>query len=283
MSEVYAELFTPSQLTDPAEGGALLEALGRHLPSWMPHRYGWGEPLRHVYDPSKAEHFWSQRMGVSALFRNASKYAAGEVERRHGPWDILSRVEISGKVPRAEQDSVGAFLADCGRSIDISYAMAHIFSPQQADEYYTAGAWYTLAPEAGDRVKAARQGTFPYYLRDLYWANVFGPPYTELFGAGRLRTAPAAVVTELREEYFYLQVTDAIADLYTPDAIPRYRAARDAVKEHLGSDCFYEAGAATPRRAPVWRTAAEEGLWKPREDARLTDELRALLAKAPDQ
>lgn len=282
MSKMYAELFTPGQLTDPAECRALLDALGRHVPSWMPHRYGWSEPPRHVYDPSKIDHFWSRPSGLDVLFRNAGKYARGEVDRRVGPWDILTNVEISGKAPQAEHGGVGGFLADCAKSIDISYAMAHVFSQEQAEAYYRAGAWYTLKPQYGDKVKGS-QRTFPYYLRDLYWANVFGPPYTELFGADRLRTAPAAVVTELREGYFYLQVTDSITDLYTPDAIPRYRAARDAIKEHIGADCFYDAEATTPRRAPHWRTAAEDGLWKPVKGTNMTEELQALIERIASQ
>lgn len=280
MSQIHVELFTPSQLKDPQEGRALLDAISRHVPSWMPERYGQTQPLRHVYDPEQAERFWEQSDGL--MFRNARGTVTGETDVRMGPWDILSKITLTGLATRTELDSggIGAFLADCGTSLDLSYGMVHIFTEKQAEEYYRA--WFELPPP-GDRVKTARQGTFPYGLRDLYWANVFGPPYTELFGADRLRTAPAAVVTELRPGYFYVQVTSAISDLYDPGAVPRYQAARDAIKEHLGSDCFYQPGPAAPRRAPAWRTAAEEGLWTPTEGARVTDELQALLAKAPGQ
>jgi hypothetical protein len=277
VSQVQIELFTPSLLAGQAEGHALLDALGSHLPSWLPRRYGWSEPLRNVYDPDLAEHFWQPRNGL--LFRNADGSAAGEVSVRTGPWDILSKVEMSGMATRTELDGgIGAFLAECGKSLDLAYGMAHIFTPAQADEYYRA--WFALPPP-GDRVQVARQGTFPYFLRDLYWGNVFGPPYTDLFGVERLRTAPAAVVTELRPGYFYVQLTTAITDLCDADAAARYQDVRDAVKNHLGPDCFYQAGATTPRRAPHFRTAAEDGLWKPAEGATVSAELRALLAKAP--
>jgi hypothetical protein len=279
VSKVHVELFTPSLLASQAEGRALLDALGGHLPSWMPGRYGWSEPLRNVYAPDRAEHFWERRNGL--MFRNASGDAAGEVSVRTGPWDILSKIELSGTATRAELDGgIGAFLAGCGRSLELAYAMAHIFTPQQAEEYYRA--WFELPPP-GDRVKTARQGPFPYFLRDLYWGNVFGPPYTELFGTDRLRTAPAAVAAELRPGYFYVQVTEAITDLRDADALARYRAVRDAVKEHLGPECFYQAGGAVPGRAPRFTTAAEDGLWKPAKGAAVSGELQALLAKAPGQ
>lgn len=282
MSELRVELFTPSQLTDPAEGRVLLGALEQHVPSWMPGRYGWSEPLRHVYSPDKAEHFWSRPSGLDVMFRNARKSATGEVHRRTGPWDILSKIELVGTVARADLrgGGVGRFLAECGRSLDITYAMAHIFTDKQAADYYSA--WFEFPPDEG--VKTARQGPFPYFLRDLYWANVFGPPYTELFGADRLRTAPAADVTELRPGYFYVQLTGSILDLCEPDALPGNQAARDAVKKHLGPDCFYQPGKdAGSHRAPSFRIAAEEGLWTPPKGARLSREVQELVARLADQ
>ena len=277
MSEVRVELFTPSLLASPAEGRALLDALGGHVPSWLPGRYGWSEPLRNVYDPDRAGDFWARRNGLT--FRNAAGTAGGEVGVRTGPWDILSKIELSGAATRAELDGgIGAFLAECGTTLDVAYAMAHIFTPEQAAEYYRA--WFELGAAHGDRVKAARQGPFPACLRDLYWANVFGPPYTALFGADRLRTAPAAVVTELRPGYFYLQVTEAITDLCDTDSAALYRVARDAIKQHLGPECFCQPGAAAPRRAPSFATAAEAGLWKPAEGATVSGEVQALLTKA---
>ncbi|MBO0805051.1 MAG: hypothetical protein J2P25_18495 [Nocardiopsaceae bacterium] len=284
MSELRIELFTTSQLTDPAEGRALLRALEEHVPSWTPRRYGWGEPLRHVYDPGKAEHFWGRPSGLDVMFRNATKTATGEVHRRISPWAILSRVKMAGTVAQAELDGggIGAFLAECGRSLDLAWAMAHIFSERQAGEY--RGAWFDVPGREENRVKAAIQGPFPYFLRDVYWGNVFGPPYTELFGADKLRTAPAAAVTELRPGYFYLQLTESILDLCDKGSLPRNREVRDAVREHLGADCFYQRGKdPVSYRAPHFRAAAEEGLWKPGEGVNMTDELRALLAKAPGQ
>lgn len=257
MSKIYVELFTTSQLADPAEGRALLHALEGHIPSWTPHRYGWTEPLRHVYDPERTGHFWQEQFGL--MFRNARKTAEGYVNPRVGPFEILSKIELSGTAPRGtlEDGGIGAFLAECGETLGLAYAMAHVFTDRQADDYHAA---FRGTPKGNPRTESL--GPFPFYLLDLYWGNVFGPPYVELIGADRLRTAPAAVVTELPSGGFYVQVTGTILDLSSAEGIPRYRAARDAVKEHLGSEFFYEAGATTPRRAPHWRTAAEDGLWQ---------------------
>jgi hypothetical protein len=265
----YTELFTPSLLKDTGEGQALIQALAEHVPVWEPRRYGWSEPLRHKFDAENFDHFWNQ----VGYWRNATRTANASVNVRTGPWDILSKVKISGTfTPELKGDGLGAFLADCGAALDITYAMAHLFTEEENSAYYRD--WFELPP-GPESVKKAAQGTMPYFLRDLYWANLFGPPYTELFGLGRLRTAPAAVAREVRPGYFYLQLTDDIADR---DGIA---AVREQVKAHIGADCFYDPAATTPRRAPRFTTAAEDGLWKPVKGTNMTDELRALLEKAP--
>jgi hypothetical protein len=269
----YAELFTPSLLTDPSEGRAFIQALTAHVPYWVPHRYGWSEPLRHTFTVERVDHFWSQQ----PYWRNAARTLNANMSVRTGPWDILSKIKMSGAfAPELKGDGLGAFLADCGAApaLNITYAMAHVFTDEENGTYYRD--WFQLPP-VPESVKRARQGTMPYFLRDLYWANMFGPPYTELFGIERLRTAPAAVAREVRPGYFYLQLTDDIADR---DGIA---AVREQVKAHIGPDCFYDPKATTPRRAPVFTTAAEGGLWKPVKGTDMTDELRALLAKAPNR
>lgn len=276
MSLVRVEFFTTSQTIGPADGSTLLRALEQHVPSWTPKRYGWSEPLRHIYDPGRNDEFWNQPYG-EVHFRNAKRSASGQVHARVGPWDILAKVELYGLVDQAELDGgIGAFLAECGRSISLAYGMAHIFSDAEDEQYYRS--WFEVPEDRN--VKRARQGPFPYFLRDLYWGNLFGPPYTGLFGADRLRTAPAAAVTELRDGCFYLQLTDSIRDLLDIPARQRYGEIRDAVKEHLGAECFYQREPTAPYRAPAWKTAAEEGLWEPREYGSLTGELRALVARA---
>jgi hypothetical protein len=270
----YAELFTPSRLKDLDEGRAFVQALTTRVPYWTPDRYGWSEPLRHRFNGEltgeRFEHFWGQ----IGYWRNAARTLNALLDVRTGPFDILSPVRMYGPFgPELKGDGLGAFLADCGAApaLDITYAMVHVFTEQEHGAYYRN--WFALPP-VPDSVKGAAQGTMPYFLRDLYWANLFGPPYVELFGVDRLRTAPAAVAREVRPGYFYLQLTDDIADRDGIDAV------RERVKEHIGEDCFYDAAATTPRRAPVFTTAAEDGLWKPVKGTYWTGELKALWEKA---
>ncbi|MBO0868666.1 MAG: hypothetical protein J2P15_08895 [Micromonosporaceae bacterium] len=273
MTVAYAELFTPTLLTDPDQGRQLIEALITHVPYWTPHRYGFAEPPRHKFSLDRVEHFWSQE----PYFRNAARTLNGSVDVRTGPWAILSKIKMSGRFTQElSGDGLGAFLAACGAApaAEISYGMAHLFTDEENAAYYRD--WFELSPAKNEaNTKSAAQGTMPYFLRDLYWANLFGPPYTELFGIERLSSAPAAVARQLQPGYFYLQLTDDIADRAGIAAI------RERVKAHIGPDCFYDPKATTPRRAPRFITSAEAGLWTPPEGTNWTDELRALYAKAP--
>jgi hypothetical protein len=106
---------------------------------------------------------------------------------------------------------------------------------------------------------------------------VFGLPYVELFGGpDRVRSAPAALVTELGPDRFYLQLTSDITDVVNDRAA--LTAARDAVKEHLGADCF--SGYPGPLRAPRLPMAVEEGLWSPPDGFDVPDDLRQMLDQA---
>jgi hypothetical protein len=71
----------------------------------------------------------------------------------------------------------------------------------------------------------------------VYWGTVFGEAYVRHFGALRLRQAPAALVEELRDDLFYLQLTDRIEDCVTDWESVRQQ--RIAVKRHLGEDSFF--------------------------------------------
>jgi hypothetical protein len=270
---VFVKLFTTSPLREQQEGRALLHALGEHVPSWLPHRYGWTDPPRHVYTPERFEHFWSDPYFLQ--WRNATRTATGTVDTRMGPYDTLSWIQLSGgQTPDLTLDRLAEFVQECGRSLDLAYGLLTVFHPDDATDFVTRS-----DSQTGDPYLAVDPDILKRFLPNVYWGNIFGPRYVDFFGADRLRSAPAAVVRELRPGCLSVQLTDTLADVR--EDRPRLIAAREAVKEHLGRDCFYTPAPAVPFRAPVFPTAAEQGLWRMVEGTHMTDELRALIAKAP--
>src|SRR6516164_4657634 len=109
----------------------------------MPHRYGFSEPLRHVFTVERIEHFWSQE----PYWSNAAHTLNARVSVRTGPWDILSKVKMTGPfTPELKGDGLGAFLAACGAAapVNLTYAMAHGFTDEENNAYYRD--WFELPP-----------------------------------------------------------------------------------------------------------------------------------------
>lgn len=270
---VFVKLFTRSPLTSPDEGRALIGLISEHVPYWMPYRYGWSEPLRNVFDPDRFEDFW-QQLRLSLDWRNEKRTATGEVYTRVNPYSTLSEISIEGEQTRAlDLGALAGLLQACGEPLDLVYGLVHLSHPDDLNRGH--GGLFTEFQ--GAPLLAVNERGLWECLPDLAWGNVFGPPYVELFGgADRVRTAPAALVRELGPSRFYLQLTGDIRDVQVNR--PALAAARDAVRRHLGPDCF--SGYRGRLRAPHLPTAAEDGLWSPPAGMDVSDELQQMLAKA---
>jgi hypothetical protein len=272
---VFLKLFTRDVLTDPDRGRALIGLIDQYLPGWAPDRYGWSVPLRNVYSPHGFEDFWTG-LEYGLDWRNARRTARGSVNTRVGPRDTLSSIALSGEQTRAlDLTALASFTQACGQPLDLAYGLLHLFHP---DDLYTGGHPGHLFDEnQGTPFLGVYERGLTECLPDLAWGNVFGAPYVDLFGgADRVRSAPAALITELGPEQFYLQLTEDITDVQLSRAA--FAAAREAAKEHLGADCF--AGYRGPLRAPRLPPAAEEGLWSPPEGFDIPDDLQEMLEHA---
>jgi len=97
-------------------------------------------------------------------------------------------------------------------------------------------------------------------LPDLYWAQIVGPPWVELWGADRIASTPAYRVEEVAPSTWLIQLTPHLADV--TDDRDNYVAIRTKAKEHLGEDTFFdrERGHYAEYRAPRIPTLGERGL-----------------------
>ena len=81
-------------------------------------------------------------------------------------------------------------------------------------------------------------------LADLYWANLFGPPYVKAFGRERIESCPGAAVRRIGSDSFLLLTCDSPFDWSRPDVRRRVEEA----KRHLGAEYFFDR--AHPDRRP---------------------------------
>jgi hypothetical protein len=270
---VFVKLFTRSPLTSVDDGRTVIRLIGEHVPYWMPYRYGWSTPLRNVFDPDRFEDFW-QQLQFHLDWRNEKRTATGEAYTRVNPYSTLSDIQLEGQQNRAlDLGALAGLLQACAEPLDLTYGLLHLFHPDDLNR----GHGGLFGDVQGTPVLAVSERGLRECLPDVAWGNVFGPPYVELFGgADRVRTAPAALVRELGPDRFYLQLTADIRDVQ--DNRAALTAARSAVKQHLGADCF--SGGRGPLRAPRLPTAAEDGLWSPQPGVDVPEDLRQMLDKA---
>jgi hypothetical protein len=88
--------------------------------------------------------------------------------------------------------------------------------------------------------------TYREGLTALYWRNIFGPEFVEMFGE-RLRTLPGDVAWDLGDGYWLVQPYASPGDASTEAG----RAREAEIVAHLGPDCFYDdAREQPPTRVP---------------------------------
>jgi hypothetical protein len=87
------------------------------------------------------------------------------------------------------------------------------------------------------------------YLPGLFWVNVFGRPYLEIFGRERLLSSPAAQIREGTNR-IALTTTSLLED--TAASWSEFKAIRNRCTNHLNSDAFFDSalGAGHPYRTP---------------------------------
>jgi len=73
-------------------------------------------------------------------------------------------------------------------------------------------------------------------LPGVYWGNLFGPPVTQWIGEDRLRTCPCHEHRELAPGYHLII---AYPDVFAHDT-PEAMSAKDAIREHLGVERFFD-------------------------------------------
>lgn len=169
------------------------------------------------------------------------------------PRDRYSQISAAGDL---DPETVEALLTPLLELTDsnLDYAMLH--------------AWHDDEPTGPSGLRTGRTGPWMLLnghslsesLPTLFWAQVFGPPWVELFGAETIAGTPAHRVEEIAPGHWLVQLTEHLVDV-VEDHECFAQVRRDCIG-HLGADCFYspERGPRAAYRAPHLPTLAERGL-----------------------
>ncbi len=234
---IAINIVSPRDLVDKQEGRAIFELLGRTAPNLVPDRYNLVEPINKPFTLDNLDaimeewdrgFLWKRKKPKS----NGSAWLAISNRPVHS-WITFGIDQYIKEI----EPTVAAFRELCAH-VEADFASLQLVTERDVERGKANGTF------SFNNVQHTSYSHFVFTFQlqknipDLYWGTVLGRPYVELFGRDRILSAPAAIVEELAENIFYLQLTDDIRDLET--RFDEVEAVRQAIKEHLGSDAFFD-------------------------------------------
>ena len=206
------------------------------LPHYRPARWDRVEPIKHHFDIANIEQIWPEGVLDTVFWKKTGK------NRAEGSWwervESLNGHHANLKVyvyDTKHQQELLDTIKELGVYMETDYAFLDAYTHQYKP---------VLLRNSGNIYGSLTVTThiLRHWLPDMTWATVFGPAYIRLFGKDNLLSAPACHVEDLGPEHVFIQLTASLDDLF--EKFDEVMEAREAVKQHLGYDCFFQAGKA---------------------------------------
>ena len=240
MKELQINILIPEKLVSKESGRRVLDLLNSVYPDFSPERYGSHEPLREVYDPAhpeKALEIW----GKSFLWKRKHPRVEGSIWLAWGPRLTHTWLTLSVDAEKANSYKVVDFVQQTSAAFNSDFAFIHILTEDDIKKGTLNGTVFCLNPAKKRYSLTVTTKELFQYLPDIYWATVLGLPYVQHFGREKLLSTPAFIVQELSNGSVYLQISENPLDLETHPT--NLNLVRQAIKEHLNQDSFFDPAA----------------------------------------
>lgn len=143
-----------------------------------------------------------------------------------------------------------AFLCEAASTFAADFGFVHVLTDAEVER---GAAHDIVVPTDSDHKHYVLSVTTHQLIRglpDLFWSTLFGPPYVDLFGRERLRSAPAHHVDQIGDSQFAIQLSDDCTDfLRHPGEVARRR---EALRSYLGESAFSGGSESVAARRPVF-------------------------------
>jgi hypothetical protein len=277
MIDCTIQILTPAVLREPECGRELLRALLKYFPTHKPQLFGDTEPPRNPFSADAIDaglgcwgrQFFILKREKPKVLMQASFASSTSPRPRHSS---ISFFDFQLLDP-AQLSTLAAFVKELAQTFHADYAMAHILSQNELEDWLARRLETPTsrpAPPASQivarlRTRISREGyakvlwgleclklqtaNLQRCLPNLYWLNVFGPPYAAMFGERRLMEVPATSVETLAYGGVAIQLTNDLKD--SKDGWEIFKAARTECRNYLNSDAFCDF---TVRRDRQYRT-----------------------------
>lgn len=206
-----------------------------------PNRWNGYEPIRHPVDDQTLTRLM-EGGAENCLFRRLGKPRVEfSYNGRRRPAHLGPQPHSDGSLSSRDASVTPHFiniLVAWTRNLDLHLAALHRPSPlEMHDLYVSAGASPPM--DGSNDLDIIFVGDQPRrYLPDVFWLQVFGPPYVDLIGKERMLSCPGFRVEEVAENNVLIQLTENITDV--EEHFGAFQELREAVKQYLGRDLFFD-------------------------------------------
>lgn len=213
------------------------------LPEYMPMKWGWSEPLKHVFESGHPEYLLDKGKCDNVWWRRTGKNKADGswMKRWKSSVDYLgdTHASITASVYTSFlQHKLLTYLKAASQQLDADFGLIDSI----AEPYFD----FALASQLTKWANKEKPTTWHifvtthmlrHWLPDMPWAVVFGPAYVRMFGKEKLMSTPAFCVEDLGKEMVFIQLTPQMDDIH--EQFEMVMAARAKAKRHLGEDAFF--------------------------------------------
>lgn len=236
--DLFLNLVTRNPLLQRQDGVDLLRILLALPPEIRPDRFNNYEPVNRQLDPTNLDDAIEAWHVYPFFWKRSRASWDGAARPNIGPRPTHGWLKMDGESRRTPLDALRQLLRTLAIRYDADFGFMHLLTPREVKTGALADSVSATHVDGSGTFMSIPPILLTKYLPDLYWANVFGPAYLELFGHETVLATPAAVVEPLRDDLVYLQLTPEITDVR--DRPEAFETARLAAKQHLGLEAFFD-------------------------------------------
>lgn len=254
--DVSGTVETWQDISQPELASGILKRILAEGDAFLFDRMGHDEPLRHRFDLREAVSLWSE----NASTREGLTYGVFIAEKRTSPHGSVM-VHWRRRRPAFWLNSVSVWADEehfrdsenVRRFLDFLVDLFVMVGAGYGEAYHSAEreekGWIRQTMPDGRRHEETIAVKSQEGLIDLWWANLFGPPYVDLFNEERIDSCPAREVRKVGPKGYLLVTAPGPFDWSSPSV----RELQERAKRHLGPDAFFDrTNPSRKPRAPFW-------------------------------
>jgi len=255
-ARVSVSVETWRDISSPDVASAVIERVLAEGEGFAFDRMGHEEPLKRRFRPEDAATLWAENTSTRDSLE-VGWFIAEKKTQPHGSmmahWQRKPRGLWLNWISLWADEEYFRTAEKIQRVLDLMAELSHFvgsgYGLGHHDAERKAKGWVDEILPGGRKAKTTITLKSQEGLIDLWWANLFGPPYVDLFGEERIQNCPAREVRKIGAKAYLVLTAPTPFDWSLQEA----RELQERAKRHLGLEAFFDRD--NPSRkpsAPVW-------------------------------